>query len=852
MQQTAIRVHKFGGTSMGDAARIRRVADIVLAEPDQRVVVVSAMGGVTNALYELLNLAVARADWRGALGNLVVRHIESAAELLDGAESLRQRFVDEGAAIAEVLTAIERTRARSEPLDEWVVGHGELWSAALLAAHLKYRGQAASAVDARELIVVQKTQGSRLVIWARSEEQLRILRGRIPAADLWVVTGFVASTEQGVATTLLRNGSDWSAAIVGRLMQASEVVIWTDVDGVLSADPRRVPEAVVVPSLSYEEASELASFGAKVVHPQTMVPCVEAGIPIRVKNTLRPSLPGSRIAPLVRATTDAPVNVNVNDGVDEDGTIGAATHKPNAGRASGAVTGFSTLDHVALLDLQGPGLIGVVGMAERVFGCLSRAGINVNFISQASSERSICIGVHDVDADRAQAVLQEAFATELRRGEVQGVELTRAQSILAAVGDGMINQVGVAARFFQALADVNVSIRAIAQGSSERNVSVVVDARDATRALRAVHAAFTLSKLVLNVGLIGPGLIGATVLQQMKQQAAELGERRQLEIRVRGITSSKRMLLDDDGIDLDTWQERFAREAVDADLEAFAAHIRPSHLPHAVVVDCTASDVVADHYASFVSRGLHVVTPNKRAGSGPLRRWQKIQNEARRRRVQVLTEATVGAGLPIFTTLRDLLETGDTVRSIEGVLSGTLAFLFNTVTPDAPWSTAVRDARTQGFTEPDPRDDLSGTDVARKLVALAREVGRPLELADVEVESLVPASLSSPDLSADAFLDGLSTMDGEMQARLAKAAANHQVLRYVARLDANGRATVGLASLPESHPFAATKGTDNVIAFTTDRYPERPLVVQGAGAGPAVTAAGVFGDLLRLATSLRH
>ena len=828
MQQTAIRVHKFGGTSMGDAARIRKVADIVLAEPDQRVVVVSAMGGVTNALYELLNLAVARADWRGALGNLVVRHIESAAELLDGAESLRQRFVDEGAAIAEVLTAIERTRARSEPLDEWVVGHGELWSAALLAAHLKHRGQAASAVDARELIVVQKTQGSRLVIWARSEEQLRILRGRIPAADLWVVTGFVASTEQGVATTLLRNGSDWSAAIVGRLMQASEVVIWTDVDGVLSADPRRVPEAVVVPTLSYEEASELASFGAKVVHPQTMVPCVEAGIPIRVKNTLRPSLPGSRIAPLVPS--------------DDDGS----------GRASGAVTGFSTLDHVALLDLQGPGLIGVVGMAERVFGCLSRAGINVNFISQASSERSICIGVHDVDADRAQAVLQEAFATELRRGEVQGVELTRAQSILAAVGDGMINQVGVAARFFQALADVNVSIRAIAQGSSERNVSVVVDARDATRALRAVHAAFTLSKLVLNVGLIGPGLIGATVLQQMKQQAAELGERRQLEIRVRGITSSKRMLLDDDGIDLDTWQERFAREAVDADLEAFAAHIRPSHLPHAVVVDCTASDVVADHYANFVSRGLHVVTPNKRAGSGPLRRWQKIQNEARRRRVQVLTEATVGAGLPIFTTLRDLLETGDTVRSIEGVLSGTLAFLFNTVTPDAPWSTAVRDARTQGFTEPDPREDLSGTDVARKLVALAREVGRPLELADVEVESLVPASLSSPDLSADAFLDGLSTMDGEMQARLAKAAANHQVLRYVARLDANGRATVGLASLPESHPFAATKGTDNVIAFTTDRYPERPLVVQGAGAGPAVTAAGVFGDLLRLATSLRH
>lgn len=835
---TQLRVHKFGGTSVKDAARIASVADIVTGAAggdasDGRIVVVSAMAGVTNALYDLLTRAQQRDDWRTPLSALVQQHIVTAATLLDGKETLRQRFVDEGAAIGEVLQAIERTRARTEPLDEWVVGHGELWSAALLGAHLESRGESAVVVDARELIVVARGAGSRQVLWHCCEENVRRLRASTPSDALLVVTGFIASTEDGVATTLLRNGSDWSAAIVGRLFQAAEVVIWTDVDGVLTADPRRVPEAVVVPTLSYEEASELASFGAKVVHPQTMVPCVDAGIPIRVKNTMRPEAPGSIIAP------HAPIS-----------PASSSSKAP-----ASVVTGFSTIDHVALVDLQGPGLIGVVGMAERVFAALSRAGINVLLVSQASSERSICVGVHDVDGPRAADVLRAAFEREIRDNAVARIEVTRGQSILAAVGDGMVHQVGVAARFFAALADVGVSIRAIAQGSSERNVSVVVNQGDATRALRAVHAAFTLSRMVLNIGLIGPGLIGKEFLAQVQAMSKDLADRRGLELRVRAIMSSQKMLLDDPttaaGLDLATWAERFATDAVPADVAAFAAHVRPPHLAHGVVVDCTASDVVADAYVDLLRAGLHIVTPNKRAGSGPMARWQRIVDEARKHRVQVWTEATVGAGLPIFTTLRDLLETGDHVRSVEGVLSGTLAYLFNTTSPDMSWADAVRAARAAGYTEPDPRDDLSGTDVARKLVALARVTGRSLELSDVDVESLVPASLQSPALTADQFLAGLASTDGEMAERLSAAKARGEVLRYVARLDADGKASVGLRSLPETHPFASTQGTDNVIAFTTDRYPERPLVVQGAGAGPAVTAAGVFGDVLRLTSSLR-
>lgn len=826
MTDTDWKVHKFGGTSLADAGCFRQVAEVLRGEPGSRqAVVVSAMGGMTDALLELVKASEQSAEAvQPGLAAIADRYRETVQALLDDGPApvtVMEAFESELSDAADILQAISLVHSAADRSRDLVAGFGELWSTRLLAAYLEQDRVADPGkrevrwVDARELIVVEPGELGPAVVWEQSRKNCARL---FPAGtgEIVIVTGFIATDSAGLQTTLGRNGSDFSASILGALLNASSITIWSDVGGIMSADPGRVPEAAVIAQLSYSEAMELAYFGARVIHPQTMAPAVDHGIPIYIRNTFDPGATGSRVS-------------------------------GSADPAEG-IKGITTVDQVALVNLEGTGLIGVPGTADRLFGALRAANISVILISQASSEHSICFAIPASMAKQAEQVVRRAFAAELEQNQVQAINVQEHCSIIAVVGDGMAGLTGVAARFFGTLGNAGINVRAIAQGSSERNISAVIARDDATRALRAAHAGFYLSTETVSVGLVGPGNVGATLLDQMAVQAAHLHQNFNLDFRVRGIATSSRMVLAERWIELGNWRETLNSDSEPLDWNRFVAHVNADHLPHAVMVDCTDSDEVAARYVDWFAQGIHVVTPNKKAQSGTLEYYDQIQAARREHNVHFLYEPSVGAALPIVQTLRDLTETGDEVVSIEGILSGTLAYLFNVFDGTRSFSAIVREAHENGYTEPDPRDDLSGIDVARKLIILSRELGLRIELQDIEIENLVPAGLG--DVSVDEFLDALAEQDASMLDRWKKSNEAGEVQRYVGRLDKSGAATVRLESLPADHAFAHINLTDNIVRFVSERYSDNPLVVQGPGAGPAVTAAGVFADLLRLARYL--
>jgi aspartokinase/homoserine dehydrogenase 1 len=807
--------HKFGGSSVANAERIAHVAKLLVERAERQVVVVSAMQGVTDALIALTKKAAARDEgWKRELEALGLRHIDAACALAPKDEALVGRLETEFASLHDLLHAQALVGVVSDDLLDLVQGLGEVWSSLLLDAALRARGEPSRWLDARDVLVIEKGELGALVDWAASEGKL----ARTLPADTQrvVVTGFIARDARGRVTTLGRNGSDYSGAIFAALTGARELHIWTDVDGVLSADPRLVPEAVLVQRLSYAEACELSYFGAKVIHPQTMAPAIARGIPVVIRNTFKPEHPGTRID--ARPSAEPPVK------------------------------GVTTFGALALLDIQGAGMIGVPGTAERAFHALKSAGVSVVMISQGSSEHSICCVIREADAGAAEQAVRAAFARELSARQLEAVAVRRGIAALAVVGDGMAGVPGVAARLFGALGRAGVNVRAIAQGASERNISVAIDASDASRALRAVHAGFYLSPQTISLGLIGPGNVGKAFLAQLAAARERLKRDAHVDLRLRAVAASQSMTMAELEFDPGVASAALSQPQRSLDLQRFAEHVRAEHLPHAVILDCSASEEVADHYERWLARGIHVVAANKRAGSGPLGRHAAIRAAAVAGRARWRYEATVGAGLPVISTLRDLLDTGDELHSIEGLLSGTLAWLFSAFDGREPFSALVQRARELGYTEPDPREDLSGRDVARKLVILARESGWELELADVEVESLVPQALRA--VSREEFLERLPELDATLRGRFETARAAGKVLRHVAHLDARGAARVGLVELAPEHAFAHTRGTDNVVQFTTARYRANPLVVQGPGAGPEVTAAGVFADLLRIAAGV--
>ena len=821
MAKNRWKIHKFGGSSLADADCFGRVAGLMTERRDERIgVVVSAMGGMTDALLNLASLAEQDdVAYEGELHAIGKRYSDTARELIDGNSlvAVLDNWSRDAEDIRDVLKAVALVKSAPQRSRDVVAGYGEIWSARLLAALLGQMAPERSGtwIDAREVITVRETELGPTVLWEESREKFDAV---VPDdfAGIAVMTGFIATDEAGLQTTLGRNGSDYSAAIFAALGSALELSIWSDVDGVMSADPNRVPEARVIDQLTYNEAMELAYFGANVIHPQTLGPIIDNEIPLFIRNSRKPDHPGSRIA------ADAALTASIK--------------------------GITAIGGMALVNLEGSGMIGVPGTADRLFGALKNAGVSVTLISQASSEHSICIAVPRALAERAKQVVSDAFAEELASGQIQSVDVTDAQSIVAVVGDGMAGTPGIAARFFGTLGRAGINIRAIAQGSSERNISAVVGSDEATRALRAVHSSFYLSSKTISVGLIGPGTVGSALLRQIEKQQRRLADDFNLDLRVRAIARSKTMLLGDRRIDLGNWQSRFDAAAVDLDMDAFEVHVNPDHLPHALIIDCSASEVVASKYTDWLSRGVHVITPNKKAFSGSYEDYRALQSAADEGSAHYFYETTVGAALPVITTLCDLIHTGDEVHSVHGILSGTLAYLFNVYDGSRPFSEIVREAKENGYTEPDPRDDLSGMDVARKLTILAREMGERIEIGDFPVQNLVPKALR--DCSVEEFLERLPEYDDEIRMLYDDARANGRNLRYVAGFDASGKTAVGLEAMDGDHPFSNINLTDNIVQFKSDRYSDNPLVVQGPGAGPEVTAAGVFADLLRLANYL--
>ncbi|KAL1833818.1 hypothetical protein ACET3Z_003469 [Daucus carota] len=824
-------IHKFGGTCVGSSERIRNVAEIVVEDDSERkLVVVSAMSKVTDMMYDLIYKAQSRDDsYESALDAVMEKHKLTAFDLLDGDDLARflTRLQHDVNNLKAMLRAIYIAGHATESFSDFVVGHGELWSAQLLSFVIRKNGGDCNWMDTRDVLVVNPA-GSNQVDpdYLESEKRLEKWFSSNQCQTI-VATGFIASTPQNIPTTLKRDGSDFSAAIMGALLRAGQVTIWTDVNGVYSADPRKVSEAVVLKTLSYQEAWEMSYFGANVLHPRTIIPVMRYDIPIVIRNIFNLSAPGTMIC-------------RESVGETEDGL-----------KLESHVKGFATIDNLALINVEGTGMAGVPGTASAIFGAVKDVGANVIMISQASSEHSICFAVPESEVKAVAKALEARFRQALDAGRLSQVAIIPNCSILATVGQKMASTPGVSATLFNALAKANINVRAIAQGCTEYNITVVLSREDCVRALKAVHSRFYLSRTTIAVGIVGPGLIGATLLDQLRDQAAILKENSKIDLRVMGITGSRTMLLSETGIDLSRWREVQKEKGETADLEKFVQHVRGNHfIPSTVIVDCTADSEVASHYHDWLCRGIHVVTPNKKANSGPLDQYLKLRALQRRSYTHYFYEATVGAGLPIITTLQGLLETGDKILRIEGIFSGTLSYIFNNFKSTTSFSEVVSEAKAAGYTEPDPRDDLAGTDVARKVIILARESGLKLELSDIPVQSLVPEPLRDI-ASAEEFLLQLPQFDSDMTGKREDAENAGEVLRYVGVVDAvNQKGVVELKRYKKEHPFAQLSGSDNIIAFTTERYNKQPLIIRGPGAGAEVTAGGVFSDILRLASYL--
>jgi len=812
-----MQVLKFGGTSVANAENINKVVRVVeaAAQKDTTVVVVSALGGITDALIEAGTLAAAgQESYKDKLRLIEERHLETVKALVpvanqSAALSLVKKKCNELEGICDGVFLLGELSTRT--LDR-IMSFGEYVSSSLVAARLQALGIPHQWKNSCELIRTNSRFGFAEVDLATTYAQIADYVATT-AQPLYVVPGFIASDGAGTTTTLGRGGSDYSAALFAAALNASSLEIWTDVSGMMTADPRLVSTARPIAHISYQEAMELSHFGAKVLYPPTIHPVMHRGIPLWIKNTFAP---------------------------DDYGTLVEVTPPPS----QNVVRGISSMGNLALLSLEGSGMVGIPGFSKRLFEALSRELVNVVLITQSSSEHSISVAISALDAERAQAAANAEFAPEIAVHKLEPVHLERDLAIVAVVGENMKNHPGISGRKFAALGTNGVNIRAIAQGSSERNISTVIRASDVRKAINVLHEAFfeTVYKQV-NLFIVGIGNVGSKLLEQLAQQEAYLLEKLRLQVRVVAIANSKHFVANDEGLDLATWSTALADGEI-MHLNEFVEMVRTKNLRNSIFVDVTASGEVAKTYAAVLEKSVSVVACNKVACSSPYASYANLKALARGYNAAFLFETNVGAGLPVIGTLNDLLRSGDVVHRIEAVLSGTLNFVFNNYDGTVPFADVVRRAQQEGYTEPDPRLDLGGTDVARKILILAREAGQVMEMDDITNESFLPASCMEGTVPE--FYEQLAVHEAHFRRLYDEASAEGKKLKFVARY-ADGKAAVGLQHVGPDSDFYQLQGKDNVVLFYTNRYPEQPLVVKGAGAGADVTAAGVFADVMRAA-----
>ncbi len=746
------------------------------------------------------------------------RHLDAVDELLQG--EYRNMVLPElqrsNEVLKNLLYGVFLVREASRRTMDYVLSFGERNSAFIISHVLRQSGINASYLDARRIIKTDKSFGAGRVDFKLSYQKIREHYAQHP--DVQVVTGFVASAKGGLTTTLGRGGSDYTASLIAAGLDASVIEIWTDVDGVLTADPRRVRRAFTIPSMTYAEAMEMSHFGAKVIYPPTLQPALQKKIPLYIKNTFNPEFEGTLIS----------------DRPDPD---------------AHAVKGISSIGNIALLTMSGSGLFGVPGIAGRLFSSLAAADINVILITQGSSEHSISFAVQPSLANRARKRVEEEFEYEMSMNVVDPVKIEEDLSVVAIIGENMRYQPGISGRLFQALGKNGINAVAIAQGSSELNISVVINRSDEAKALNALHEAFFLSDTKeLHLFMIGVGLIGSTLIEQIKAQAAFLKEKRGLELRVVGLANSRKMLFREEGIALEDWKPSLEACDLKMDPAIFIGKMKEMNLSNTIFVDNTASEQVTAYYEDILDSSIPISTPNKIAISSGFAQYQRLKAIAARRGVQFMYETNVGAGLPVIGTLNDLIISGDRIIKIEGVVSGSLSYIFNNFRAGTRFSEVVKKAQELGYTEPDPRIDLNGLDVQRKLIILARETGLPLEAEDVEIENILPQACQQAETIEDFFRE-LQQADDIFDQLRESAEEEGKALRMVASLN-EGKATISLQRVDSSHPFYSLSGSDNMIVFTTDRYRERPLVVRGPGAGAEVTAAGVFAEIITIGNYL--